>query len=752
MDPQEQLRLQAQAEAEAEIELEQEQAQAQPTSFSNAFANNLTAAASSIPFVNQGAALVRSALPGYGSYDQELQALRQGERSWAEQHPNQAMASSVIGTLATAPALPSIKTAQGAGLFARMLAAGGTGAGYGGVQALSDGGDSSDIARSMILGGVLGAPFGAIGGSASNEARAAKDIRKLLKDVPKDKVDDLANLLKSESKIIKDRGMSSAEALSGKPGAAPLASLQATMQRAEPFSTKYAERNVQQTEDLAKLLLGKESNKLPGNFRTQARAIADRELEGLLPSKKANSMIAEVLDKERNDPVLTQYLHIKSGEMRGLHQDIKAFTRKFYNQTGRLVPDELKEAPKILENKIKTGKDITVDELYGVRRLLNKSYETRTHAEQKSLDKIRDAIDTRLPQDLVSATKLRGKEFLMQEAQDAMRDHGGNFSIKQFNKFVAENEARLAKNPESHQKIMQAARAQAADHIVNMKTNSTDDFIATAYSWFRNNERGLEKIYEGDRGKYQALRTVMETLKRRAAISQTKITGSQGGSPTAQFLSSSMSGIPMLGHALKAIKGISDRGKEELLWRGLFEEPKLMARLLNKSLDKKESYQLTRKIIAIGAGKFGASVYKPKESELEPYIDEPKSEAQDTVEAALKPQGLSYGGVDIDRMARAVAAVESTNNPRAVSKKNARGLFQFLPDTAAELGIDPFSPKEARQGFNTYYTQLLKKYGSAEKALAAYNFGMGNIDKGRSYPRETRNYIASVMKRYNKES
>src|SRR6266581_473766 len=41
-----------------------------------------------------------------------------------------------------------------------------------------------------------------------------------------------------------------------------------------------------------------------------------------------------------------------------------------------------------------------------------------------------------------------------------------------------------------------------------------------------------------------------------------------------------------------------------------------------------------------------------------------------------------------------------------------------------------------------YYAQLVRRYhGDTEKARAAYNFGMRNVDKGLPYPKETRDYI-----------
>lgn len=68
-------------------------------------------------------------------------------------------------------------------------------------------------------------------------------------------------------------------------------------------------------------------------------------------------------------------------------------------------------------------------------------------------------------------------------------------------------------------------------------------------------------------------------------------------------------------------------------------------------------------------------------------------------------------------------------NP-ANSKKGAMGPFQFMPDTASELGIHPHDPLQAAWGAGVMDSRLLNKYhGDMQKALAAYDFGEGNLDK-----------------------
>ena len=69
------------------------------------------------------------------------------------------------------------------------------------------------------------------------------------------------------------------------------------------------------------------------------------------------------------------------------------------------------------------------------------------------------------------------------------------------------------------------------------------------------------------------------------------------------------------------------------------------------------------------------------------------------------------------------ATAESNLNPYAVSNKGASGLFQHMPATAQDLGIDPFNIDQSISGGIRYLGQQLNKFGSPDVALAAYNAG-----------------------------
>ena len=104
---------------------------------------------------------------------------------------------------------------------------------------------------------------------------------------------------------------------------------------------------------------------------------------------------------------------------------------------------------------------------------------------------------------------------------------------------------------------------------------------------------------------------------------------------------------------------------------------------------------------------------------------------------------------------RAVIQAESGGNPTAVSRAGARGLMQLMPATAAELGVtNPFDPTQNIMGGTSYLRRLLDRYrGDVKLALAAYNWGMGNLEKRpEAMPLETKNYVAKVERQYRSSS
>ncbi len=100
---------------------------------------------------------------------------------------------------------------------------------------------------------------------------------------------------------------------------------------------------------------------------------------------------------------------------------------------------------------------------------------------------------------------------------------------------------------------------------------------------------------------------------------------------------------------------------------------------------------------------------------------------------------------------KSVAITESGGNQFATSGAGAKGLFQFMDGTARDMGLrgnDVFDPEKSAQAAAKYLSQLLRQNGGdLSKALASYNWGIGNVQRyGMGLmPQETRNYIPKVM-------
>jgi hypothetical protein len=130
------------------------------------------------------------------------------------------------------------------------------------------------------------------------------------------------------------------------------------------------------------------------------------------------------------------------------------------------------------------------------------------------------------------------------------------------------------------------------------------------------------------------------------------------------------------------------------------------------------------------------------------------------------PASAPVAPIDLERLAaeaairhgldpalvRAVVAVESGFQAQAVSPKGAQGLMQLMPATARELGVvDPFDPAANLDGGSRYLRSLVARYeGDLGKALAAYNAGMGAVERHGGVPpyAETRRYVQKVLGRY----
>ncbi len=92
---------------------------------------------------------------------------------------------------------------------------------------------------------------------------------------------------------------------------------------------------------------------------------------------------------------------------------------------------------------------------------------------------------------------------------------------------------------------------------------------------------------------------------------------------------------------------------------------------------------------------------------------------------------------------------ESRFKAGAVSHVGAQGIAQFMPTTAANVGLDnPFDPVQAIPAAARLLRSLLNQFGNVGLAAAAYNAGPGRVHKwlhqGSNLPDETRGYVRII--------
>jgi soluble lytic murein transglycosylase len=100
---------------------------------------------------------------------------------------------------------------------------------------------------------------------------------------------------------------------------------------------------------------------------------------------------------------------------------------------------------------------------------------------------------------------------------------------------------------------------------------------------------------------------------------------------------------------------------------------------------------------------------------------------------------------------KAIIKAESGFDPRAVSKKGAKGLMQIMPQNFKLLGIkDPFDPSQNIHAGARYFKQMYDRFGKLALSLAAYNAGPKAVERYKTVPpyEETEEYVKRVLKFY----
>lgn len=161
--------------------------------------------------------------------------------------------------------------------------------------------------------------------------------------------------------------------------------------------------------------------------------------------------------------------------------------------------------------------------------------------------------------------------------------------------------------------------------------------------------------------------------------------------------------------------------------------------------DQLEQFEPAQKVLQSNAAPGGRVSVSPGAMKWAPQV---------TAAAAAKGVNPSILLAQIDK--------ESRGNPDAINKGDTAvtgsasvGLAQFQPGTAKQYGIDPTKPDQSIKGQAAYMADLLKAYGgNYQKALAAYNWGPGNLNKSLArwgndwqshLPSSVKDYVSTIM-------
>jgi soluble lytic murein transglycosylase-like protein len=129
------------------------------------------------------------------------------------------------------------------------------------------------------------------------------------------------------------------------------------------------------------------------------------------------------------------------------------------------------------------------------------------------------------------------------------------------------------------------------------------------------------------------------------------------------------------------------------------------------------------------------------------FLSPPAVAALDAPFEKLIRAAAARNGMD-EKLITHVIAAESNFDPKAVSHKQALGLMQLLPATAARYSVaNAFDPAQNIEAGTHYLKDLLAKYrGNLTLALAAYNAGPDMVDRYGGVPPfpETVNYVRNI--------
>ncbi|MCY0908203.1 MAG: lytic transglycosylase domain-containing protein [Sulfobacillus thermotolerans] len=142
---------------------------------------------------------------------------------------------------------------------------------------------------------------------------------------------------------------------------------------------------------------------------------------------------------------------------------------------------------------------------------------------------------------------------------------------------------------------------------------------------------------------------------------------------------------------------------------------------------------------------FATALSEAQNNAATPESSQPSASIEASIQQAAASTGLSPA------LLQAVATVESSLNPEAVSSAGAVGVMQLMPGTAAELGVNPYNAEQNIMGGAEYLKSLFDSFhGNLPLAIAAYNAGPGAVDHFGGIPpyEQTQQYVQKVLAAY----
>jgi peptidoglycan DL-endopeptidase CwlO len=109
-------------------------------------------------------------------------------------------------------------------------------------------------------------------------------------------------------------------------------------------------------------------------------------------------------------------------------------------------------------------------------------------------------------------------------------------------------------------------------------------------------------------------------------------------------------------------------------------------------------------------------------------------------------QAAASNGIPASLLA-ALLYHESRFEPNVVSPAGAEGIAQFMPATAAGMGINPTDPTQSIEGAAKLLGSYTRQFGSYGDALAAYDAGSSAVERYGGIPpyTETQAYVPAVL-------